>query len=96
MAEPAAASPRLTVVPADAIVVLRPAPSRGGLVPRVLARREAGANDNAPLRRSLWRELFFLTLLAVTLYAFYYSGQMHAFQRVIVVPEPSQPRSVIT
>lgn len=57
------------------------------------------ANDNffAPnARKSLWRELFFLTLLAVTLAGVFWTGRMHAYQKVIVVPGPSSYRSVVT
>lgn len=57
------------------------------------------ANDNffAPnARKSLWRELFFITLLAVTLAGVFWTGRMHPYQKVIVVPGPSSYRSVVT
>lgn len=69
----------------------------GGTVPLRSAGRST-ANDNvaASTRRPLWRELFTLTLLAVTLAAVFWSGRLHAYQKVIVVPGPSSYRSVVT
>lgn len=52
------------------------------------------ANDNATpaaaeasSRRSIYRDLFFLFVLAATLVGTFYVGRLNAFQNVIVVPE---------
>lgn len=50
----------------------------------------------SPPKKGLWRELFFLGVLAVTLFGAFYSGRLNAYQRVIVVPIPESRHSVIT
>lgn len=89
-------------VPADAFVsvsaqLLPPPAERLRLAS---PRPQPSANDNeAPAgvtpRRWL-RELLFLAILAVTLVGAFYSGRIHAFHKVIVVPGPSSARSVVT
>ncbi len=57
------------------------------------------ANDNnAPTgdRRSVWRDLFFLMVLAATVAGAFWSGRVHGIQKVIVVPGPSTSSSVVT
>lgn len=102
---------RAVRIPAGSIVVVRsrpalapparlamlPPPSGSAAPPHV-----PGANDNglasSPRRRLVrivLREMMALTLLAATLAAVYYVGRMHAFQNVIVVPEPWSDRSAI-
>lgn len=75
-------------------------PSSG--VTREAERSAPTANDNGPPQvvtrsrvRAVLRELAALALLAVTLAAVYYVGRMHAFQNVIVVPEPWSTRSML-
>jgi hypothetical protein len=70
-------------------------------VPRVQSRRGApgrSANDNvaAGESRSVWRDLFFLMVLAATVAGAFWSGRVHGLQKVIVVPAPSSFYSVIT
>lgn len=58
------------------------------------------ANDNtraATTRaRSVWRDLFFLAILAMTIVGAFWSGKLNATQRVIVVPGPSSDRHIVT
>jgi hypothetical protein len=56
------------------------------------------ANDNvaAGESRSVWRDLFFLMILAATVAGAFWSGRVHGLQKVIVVPAPSSFHSVIT
>lgn len=58
------------------------------------------ANDNtragATRTRSVWRDLFFLAILAMTIVGAFWSGKLNATQRVIVVPGPSSDRHVVT
>jgi hypothetical protein len=59
------------------------------------------ANDNgsagrAPARRSVWREVFFLLVLILTVAGAFWSGRLHASYKVIVVPGPSSFYSVVT
>lgn len=58
------------------------------------------ANDNtragAPRARSVWRDLFFLAILAMTIIGAFWSGKLNATQRVIVVPGPSSDRHMVT
>jgi hypothetical protein len=65
--------------------------SRGGTPGR-------SANDNvaAGESRSVWRDLFFLMILAATVAGAFWSGRVHGLQKVIVVPAPSSFYSVIT
>ncbi|MDB5512650.1 MAG: hypothetical protein JWR08_2133 [Enterovirga sp.] len=64
------------------------------------ARRGPGrsANDNVASseNRSVWRDLFFLAILAATVVGAFWSGRVHGLQKVIVVPESSSVRSVVT
>lgn len=106
-----AAARRLTAVPPEAFVVVgRPANGRQRVFPRraiagvvVPSSPGATANDNIhetsspPARaRSIVRDMLFLAVLAATLFGAYHSGRMAAFQKVIVVPGPSMPGSVVT
>lgn len=58
------------------------------------------ANDNnragTARKRSMWRDLFFLALLTMTIAGAFWSGQQNAAQRVIVVPGPSSDRHMVT
>ncbi len=87
-------------VPASALVSI--APRAAAPVPRSWARRgflSRSANDNnAPTgdRRSVWRDLFFLMVLAATVAGAFWSGRVHGIQKVIVVPGPSTSSSVVT
>lgn len=58
------------------------------------------ANDNARAgatrTRSVWRDLLFLAILAMTIAGAFWSGKLNATQRVIVVPGPSSDRHVVT
>ena len=58
------------------------------------------ANDNnragTARKRSMWRDLFFLALLTMTIVGAFWSGQQNAAQRVIVVPGPSSDRHMVT
>ena len=66
-----------------------PAPKR-----RVKSR---SANDNMSAeQRSVWRDLFFLAILAATVAGAFWSGRVHGLQKVIVVPGPSSFYSVVT
>jgi hypothetical protein len=99
---PALAAPERSwnPVPASAFVSIGRLSGRvlpGGA--RLLGSR--GANDNfvAPAAlagRSRWRDLFFLAVLAATVAGAFFSGRVHGFQRVIVVPSPSSFHSVVT
>jgi hypothetical protein len=44
----------------------------------------------------VWRDLFFLMILAATVAGAFWSGRVHGLQKVIVVPAPSSFDSVIT
>ena len=68
------------VPPQDIIVIGRPS------VPQ----------PSPPPKKKLWRELYFLGVLALTLYGAFQSGRMNAQQRVIVIPIPESRQSVIT
>ena len=87
-------------VPASAIVSI--ARLGFGPVPRHRARMSLvsrSANDNeaaARDRRSVWRDLFFLMVLAATVAGAFWSGRVHGIQKVIVVPGPSSFYSVVT
>lgn len=76
-------------VPNHAFVIIG---SREGRLPT--------ANDNARAgstrARSVWRDLFFLAILAMTIVGAFWSGKLNATQRVIVVPGPSSDRHVVT
>lgn len=57
------------------------------------------ANDNsakAAAPRRLWREIFFLGVLAVTLVGAYLAGRADGLQKIIVVPGPIGFSSTIT
>jgi hypothetical protein len=85
-------------VPDDAFVSV--GQSAGAVVPRIPARSSSSrvANDNVAggNARSVWRDLFFLAVLAATVVGAFWSGRVHGVQRVIVVPGPSSFHSVIT
>jgi hypothetical protein len=93
-------APPKAQVPADSFVVI------GSGLPRQrsFGRRRVVppiANDNAVRAhgkkgRSAVREVFFLALLAATVVGAFCSGRVHAMQKVIVIPEPTNPRSVLT
>jgi hypothetical protein len=68
---------------------------------RVRARSFRSANDNAArttasARKSVWREVFFLLVLILTVVGAFWSGKLHASYKVIVVPGPSSFYSVVT
>lgn len=86
-------------LPASVFVSIgRPAPAvaEGG---RRFARR-GSANDNVARpetpARSVWRDLFFLAILAATVAGAFWSGRVHGLQNVIVVPGPTGFNTVIT
>lgn len=91
---------RVTRIPADAIVALGAALSSASprSAPASMSRVAAAvpaadiANDNKAQivrkRGALLREVMFLLLFGATLAGTYYLGRMHAFQKIIVVPEP--------
>jgi hypothetical protein len=86
-------------VPASAIVPIArlgsvPARHRGrmSLVSRSANDNEAAAGG----ARSVWRDLFFLMVLAATVVGAFWSGRVHGVQKVIVVPGPSSFYSVVT
>lgn len=70
----------------------------GSAVPQLPALRSRFANDNvsAGKERSVWRDLFFLVILAATVAGAFWSGRIQGYQKVIVVPEPSNIRHVMT
>jgi hypothetical protein len=85
-------------VPLDRIVVIGK-----GLPPgRSFGRRRVVpsiANDNkatARKRPAILRQAFFLAILAAALAGAFYNGQVHAMQKVIVIPEPMDRRVVLT
>ena len=92
--------PPLKRVPASALVSI--ARRSVAPVPRYRARMSPvsrSANDNeaaASDRRSVWRDLFFLMVLAATVLGAFWSGRVHGLQKVIVVPGPSTFYSVVT
>jgi hypothetical protein len=59
-------------------------------------RRFANDNHAKPHQNSLWRDLFFLAILAATVFGAFWSGRVHGQQKVIVVPAPLSHNSVIT
>lgn len=67
-------------------------PSAGRRVPG----RSANDNVASPGGRSVWRDLFFLAILFATVLGAFWSGRVHGLQKVIVVPESSSVRSVVT
>ena len=87
-------------VPASAIVSIGARATAP--VPRHRARLGffvRSANDNkAPAgeRRGVLRDIFFLMILAATVAGAFWSGRVHAIQKVIVVPGPSSFYSVVT
>lgn len=68
------------------------------LVPRISRATAVVANDNraGASTRSVWRDLFFLAILAATVIGAFWSGRLHGFQKVIVVPGPSSFHSTVT
>ena len=72
----------------------------GSPVLRIPSRRAGSrfANDNVvgSPARSVWRDLFFLAILAATVFGAFWSGRVHGIQKVIVVPGPSSFHSVVT
>lgn len=58
------------------------------------------ANDNTRAgmtrARSVWRDLFFLAVLAMTIVGAFWSGKLNATQRVILVPWPSSDKHMMT
>lgn len=90
---PVRPAPTLAAVPAEALItVARRAPERR------FAKRGPGpsANDNAHGSRSAWRDAFFLAVLFATVAVAFWGGRLHAYQRVIVVPQPTMVGGVIT
>lgn len=91
--------PLLKRVPGHAFVSIG---RRGNApVPRFRARGVAArsANDNHALtgdKRSMWRDLFFLMVLAATVVGAFWSGRMQGYQKVIVVPGPSSFYNQVT
>jgi hypothetical protein len=87
-------------VPASAIVSI----ARFGFAPAPCHRARmsflsGSANDNdvaARHGRSVWRDMFFLMILAATVVGAFWSGRVHGVQKVIVVPGPSSFYSVVT
>lgn len=79
------------------VSVGRPAGATGPRVP-ALRVKSRFANDNVAGagRRSVWRDLFFLAVLAATVVGAFWSGRVHGIQKVIVVPGPSSFYSVVT
>lgn len=65
---------------------------------RFTTRLPRSANDNAAPQRKggVWRDLFFLAVLAATVAGAFWSGRVHGLQKVIVVPGPSSFHSVVT
>jgi hypothetical protein len=87
-------------VPAHAFVSIG---RRGkGPLPRHRSRnaivaRSANDNDAKPGdTRSVVRDLIFLMILAATVAGAFWSGRMHGYQKVIVVPGPSSFHSQVT
>ena len=90
----AKAQPGTRRVPAGAFVsVGRGAKPTGPVRP---VGRRGVANDNGR-GHSVWRDVFFLAILAATVAGAFWSGRVHGgVQRVIVVPGPSSFHSVVT
>lgn len=88
---------RAKSVPAGAFVSVG---HRGGTVRRRAAvSPPRSANDNRaaqPGRKGVWRDVFFLAVLAATVLGAFWSGRVHGLQKVIVVPGPSSFHSVVT
>lgn len=85
-------------IPPDAFVSVGPA-RPGSTGPRLSwskVRPVGTANDNVAGHRSVWRDVFFLTLLFATVAGAFWSGRVQGLQRVIVVPGPSSFHSVVT
>ena len=87
----AKAEPGTRRVPAGAFVSVG---RRAGSVTTV--GRRGVANDNGR-GHSVWRDVFFLAVLAATVVGAFWSGRLQGgVQRVIVVPGPSSFYSVVT
>ena len=70
---------------------------KGGTAAPKRPARSRSANDNVSAeQRSVWRDLFFLAILAATVAGAFWSGRVHGLQKVIVVPGPSSFHSVVT
>lgn len=85
--------PGTASVPIEALVAIaRREPDRR------FAKRGPGlsANDNGRSKRSTWRDVFFLAILFATVATAFWGGRLHAYQRVIVVPQPTIAGGVIT
>ena len=97
---------RATRIPTDAIVALGAALSPPVRAMPLAAPAGAslpsdtsGANDNAAKvvrnKKALLREIVFLLIFGATLAGTYYLGRLHAFYKVIEVPEPRSGGSVV-
>jgi hypothetical protein len=86
---------RVVLIPPASVVVIgrEPAPPRPAC---------PVANDNASAPvvggsvRSAWRDALLLVLLAATVAGAFYSGRLHAYQKVIVVPPPASASNAVT
>lgn len=90
-----APAPQPDVEPAG----VEPPPGEPRRVPSrdiVVIGRPGVPQPSPPPKKKMWRELFFLGILALTLYGAFQSGRMNAQQRVIVIPIPESRQSVIT
>lgn len=65
---------------------------RNGLAARSANDNHVGSGE----KRSMWRDLFFLVVLAATVVGAFWSGRMQGYQKVIVVPGPSSFYSQVT
>ena len=84
-------------IPAEAFVSIgSPAPRPKRNSPRAKPSRSANDNHAAGEQRSVWRDLFFLAILAAALVGAFWSGRVQGYQKVIVVPGPSSFYSVVT
>lgn len=87
-------------IPADAFVGIGSALHAGPLLlPPPLPSAVAPPQPQRTKRsfgRGVVREIVFFALFALTLAAMFYVGQIYASYKVIVVPEPSSARNVVT
>jgi hypothetical protein len=83
--------------PDSFVVVGRGRPARGSVGRRRIVPPIANDNISRPNpKRAALRELFFLGMLAVTLLGAFATGRAHPVQKIIVIPEPMNPRSRLT
>ena len=92
---------RATRIPADAVVPVRSG-RPASTVLLLTGPTQATANDNASakttapsFRRAVYRQIFFLLVLAATLAGTFYIGRVNGFQKIIEVPEPAGRHSSI-